>query len=41
VYGVAPTLAMWAGMAIACIGVAMATVDVGRFGRGAVVEERS
>ena len=41
VYGVAPTLAMWAGMAIACIGVAMATVDAGRFGRGAVVEERS
>jgi len=41
VYGVAPTLAMWAGMAIACIGVAMATVDASRFGRGAVVEERS
>ena len=41
VYGVAPTLAMWAGMAIACIGVAMATVNAGRFARGALVEERS
>lgn len=41
VYGVAPTLAMWAGMAIACVGVAMATVNAGRFARGALVEERS
>jgi drug/metabolite transporter (DMT)-like permease len=41
VYGVAPTLAMWAGMAIACIGVAMATVNAARYGRGALVEERS
>ena len=41
VYGVAPTLAMWAGMAIAGIGVAMATVDAGRFGHGALVDERS
>ena len=41
VYGVAPTLAMWAGMAIACIGVAMATVNAGRFARGTLVEERS
>ena len=41
VYGVAPTLAMWAGMAIACIGVAMATVNAGRLARGAFVEERS
>ncbi|MEO8309959.1 MAG: DMT family transporter [Caldimonas sp.] len=36
-YGVAPTAAMWAGMAIACVGVAMATVDP-RSGRGAIVE---
>jgi len=41
VYGVAPTLAMWAGMAIACIGVALATVDAGRLARGTVVEERA
>lgn len=41
VYGVAPTLAMWAGMAIACVGVAMATVNAGRSGRGQLVEERS
>ena len=41
VYGVAPTLAMWAGMAIACIGVAMATVNAGRFAQGTLVEERS
>jgi drug/metabolite transporter (DMT)-like permease len=41
VYGVAPTLAMWAGMAIACIGVALATVNAGRLARGAVVEERA
>jgi drug/metabolite transporter (DMT)-like permease len=40
-YGVAPTLAMWVGMAIACVGVAMASVDAGRFARGALVEERS
>ena len=41
VYGVAPTLAMWAGMAIACIGVALATVNAGRLARGAVVQERA
>jgi len=41
VFGVAPTLTMWAGMAIACVGVAMVTVDAGRFARGALVEERS
>jgi drug/metabolite transporter (DMT)-like permease len=41
VYGVAPTLAMWAGMAIACVGVAMATVNAGRLARGTPVEERS
>jgi len=32
---------MWVGMAIACVGVAMATVHAGRFARGAFVEERS
>ena len=41
VYGVAPSLAMWAGMAIACLGVAMATIDAGRFARGTPLEERS
>ena len=41
VFGVAPTLAMWLGMAIACIGVAMVTVDAGRLARGTLVEERS
>jgi drug/metabolite transporter (DMT)-like permease len=41
VFGGAPTAAMWAGMAIACVGVAMATVDAGRFARATVVEERS
>ena len=41
VFGVAPTLAMWVGMAIACVGVAMATVDAGRLARGTLVEERS
>lgn len=40
-FGVAPTWAMWLGMAIACIGVAMASVDAGRSARGALVEERS
>jgi len=41
VFGVAPTAAMWVGMAIACIGVAMVTVNAGRFARGTIVEERS
>ena len=40
-YGVAPTLAMWIGMAVACIGVAMATVNAARYARGTQVEERS
>jgi len=41
VFGVAPSAAMWAGMAIACVGVAMVSVDAGRFARGTLVEERS
>ena len=41
VYRVPPTATMWLGMAIACVGVAMATAHMARAGRGAVVEERS
>ena len=41
VFGVAPTATMWLGMAVACIGVAMVTVNAGRFARGTFVEERS
>ncbi|HSC62931.1 MAG TPA: DMT family transporter [Caldimonas sp.] len=41
VYGAAPTVTMWAGMAVACVGVAMATVHTGRWARGTLVEERS
>jgi len=41
VFGVAPSAAMWAGMAIACVGVAMVTVDAGRLARGTLIEERS
>ena len=40
-FGVAPSAAMWAGMAIACVGVAMVTVDASRLARGTLVEERS
>jgi drug/metabolite transporter (DMT)-like permease len=41
VYGAAPTLAMWVGMAIACVGVAMVTASGARTQRAMLVEERS
>ena len=42
VFGVPPTSTMWLGMAIACVGVAMATAHMTRAAaRVAVVEERS
>ena len=40
-FGVAPTAVMWLGMAVACIGVAMATLHGARLGRVTLVEERS
>lgn len=41
VYRVPPTATMWLGMAVACVGVAMATAHGSRAARGTVVEERS
>ena len=41
VFRVAPTTTMWLGMAIACLGVAMATWHMTRAAPGTLVEERS
>jgi drug/metabolite transporter (DMT)-like permease len=41
VFRAAPTTTMWLGMAVACVGVAMATVGMARVARGTLVEERS
>ena len=41
VFRVAPTATMWLGMAVACVGVAMATWHMTRAVRGTLVEERS
>ncbi len=40
VFGVLPTPLMWAGMVVACVGVAMATLQAARPGRVTTVEER-